>query len=345
MTAFSSALAAAPLGPIDNPPELGRVHWQHDLDAGLSACKQSGKPIFLLFQEIPGCQGCKDFGADPLSHPLLVEALEDQFIPLAFRNNGSGVDEVVRKRFDEPASNYPVARLLDGDGKDLIPRQEFIFTTNGIATRMIEALSAAKRDVPAYLRLAADEADANRNHRELATFAMGCFWEGQAKLGGIDGVVSTRAGMLDGQEVVDVIFNPKILSYKQLIKIAQQSQCTNAIYGHSDTQMVAARSLLAERAKPAKSNMKEAPASDQNYFLQKSELCYLPLTPVQAMKLNSALGLQKDVERWLSPRQIALLPQIKAALARNPKSLEGLTRPDSVAELPQYEDQLRARLH
>ena len=35
-------------------PELGTVKWERDLDAGLAAAKTSGKPVFLLFQEVPG---------------------------------------------------------------------------------------------------------------------------------------------------------------------------------------------------------------------------------------------------------------------------------------------------
>jgi len=37
-----------------NSPELGTVKWERDLDTGLAAAKKSGKPVFLLFQEVPG---------------------------------------------------------------------------------------------------------------------------------------------------------------------------------------------------------------------------------------------------------------------------------------------------
>jgi hypothetical protein len=36
------------------PVELGAVQWSRDYDAGLEAVKESGKPMFLLFQEVPG---------------------------------------------------------------------------------------------------------------------------------------------------------------------------------------------------------------------------------------------------------------------------------------------------
>jgi hypothetical protein len=36
------------------PPELGTVSWQTDHDKALALSAKSGKPVFLLFQEVPG---------------------------------------------------------------------------------------------------------------------------------------------------------------------------------------------------------------------------------------------------------------------------------------------------
>lgn len=36
------------------PEELGLVTWSRNLDDGLAAAKKSGKPVLLLFQEVPG---------------------------------------------------------------------------------------------------------------------------------------------------------------------------------------------------------------------------------------------------------------------------------------------------
>lgn len=36
------------------PVELGTVKWSRDLAATLEATGKSGKPVFLLFQEVPG---------------------------------------------------------------------------------------------------------------------------------------------------------------------------------------------------------------------------------------------------------------------------------------------------
>lgn len=45
-------MVGLPLGA--GPVELGTVEWSRDYDAGLKVVKKSGKPMFLLFQEVPG---------------------------------------------------------------------------------------------------------------------------------------------------------------------------------------------------------------------------------------------------------------------------------------------------
>lgn len=39
---------------MKQPVELGRVRWQRDLAAAREQATKDGKPIFLLFQEVPG---------------------------------------------------------------------------------------------------------------------------------------------------------------------------------------------------------------------------------------------------------------------------------------------------
>lgn len=38
----------------DNVVEKGAVNWSNDLDAAKKLSAKSGRPIFLLFQEVPG---------------------------------------------------------------------------------------------------------------------------------------------------------------------------------------------------------------------------------------------------------------------------------------------------
>ena len=80
-----------------NPIELGQVNWLRDFDSAIKQAKNQDKPIFILFQEVPGCATCRNYGQNVLSHPLIVEAIESLFVPLAIYNNKRGKDaEVLR---------------------------------------------------------------------------------------------------------------------------------------------------------------------------------------------------------------------------------------------------------
>src|SRR6185436_19147378 len=98
----------------------------------------------------------------------------------------------------------------------------------GIATRMVDALGAAKRNVPAYLARAAVEC--NERDLERATLAMHCFWQGEAALGALDGVVATCPAFLDGLEVVEVTFNPRVLGYRELLHKSASLDCTVRVF-------------------------------------------------------------------------------------------------------------------
>lgn len=302
-----SLVAAAFLdGAPKNPPELGAVTWGRDLAAAQRQSRESGRPIAVLFQEVPGCSTCVGFGKEALSDPLLVEALEDEFVPLLVFNNKGGDDEKVRLRFGEPAFNNPVVRFLDADAADVIPRADSIWSQHGLAERMIAALAAAKRDVPRYLASARDEAAPGE--RGALIFAMACFWEGEGKLGGIDGVLRTRAGFVDGKEVVQVIFDPKVASIDALVKAALSLDCASRIYAGDDATLDRLEKIAPDRATRLSGEFTEAPASDQKHALAHSDYKALldRLTPMQAARVNAAIasGASDDAIRaWLSPRQ------------------------------------------
>ncbi len=54
MLVFSLAAFAEPPAESEPRPELGKVQWIRDHDAGFKQAKKLGKPVFLFFQEVPG---------------------------------------------------------------------------------------------------------------------------------------------------------------------------------------------------------------------------------------------------------------------------------------------------
>lgn len=313
------AVAGSPAGPP--PRELGAVSWGGDLDAARRQSAADGRPVLLLFQEVPGCATCVDFGREVLAHPLIVEAIETEFVPVAVRNNVGGEEGRIRESFREPACNFPVVRFLSADGTELLPRRDRIWSAGGVVERMTAALQAAGRPVPAYLSLLGSEMAADR--LRTAVFAMSCYWEGEARLGAMDGVVSTRAGWLDGSEAVEVRFDPAIVGEEDLARHAESAGCRTA---------------------PAGASARDAKDSDRKVYLARSELRHLPLTPAQAAKVNAALRFGDRPAPWLSPRQLRLADALRAALSADPHALDGLEAPDDADALPAYDRALRERL-
>ncbi len=146
----------------ENPIEVGLVSWGRDLNQALKLSGETGRPVFLLFQEVPGCSGCQDFGKTVLSNPRVVKAIENEFLPVFVYNNRDGEDRRILERFKEPAWNYQVVRFLDSEGRDIIPRKDRVWTVSHLAMRMIATLEASGRPVPDYLRALAEESPLGR---------------------------------------------------------------------------------------------------------------------------------------------------------------------------------------
>ncbi len=321
--------------------ELGTVNWTRDFEAAKKLSIDSKRPIFLLFQEVPGCQTCQNFGSQPLSHPLLVEAIEDLFIPVLVYNNKEGADAELLKSFDEPAWNNPVVRYLSGSGQDLLPREEGIWGTAGTATRMIAALKAAGQKVPVYLQIVAEES----NHgTESAEFAMHCYWEGEAKLGSIPGVTSTRSGWRGNLEVVRVEYDPSIVDYDQLLATAQKFECASKVFAHTEAQLKTAMNAVGDKASKVNGSMRDAKASDQKYYLQQTRYRHLPMTELQATKINSNLAANQPVDNLLSPRQKAMYEQIEAIVRADQNALDDFVSPNDSAQMADYAKKLEKKI-
>lgn len=284
------------------PRELGDVKWLRSFEAAQSLAEQESKPIFLLFQEIPGCQTCVSFGQQVLSNPLLVEAIETEFVPVAIYNNRPGADQKVLERFREPAWNNPVVRFVGASGRDLVPRRDGLWRPGEIAQRMTQALAAAGRPAPAYLTGLAAELEPARIER--ATFSMGCYWAGEACLGELPGLLSSRTGDLGGREVVELRFDPSVTSYAKIVRAARQRGCADGVFASSETQLKIAQAVFGPAASKAPGLAAEASARNQKYHLKRArEIAGLELTPAQAVRINHAVWAKKPWKSLLSPRQ------------------------------------------
>lgn len=315
MTAHARPVAGEP--PKSAPPplrsqprELGTVSWARDLDMTLTQAKRKNMPVMVIFTEVPGCKTCVDYGQNVLSHPLIAEAIQTLFEPVAVFNNVKGPDEVVLKSFDEPPQNNPVVRIIDADRRPLAPRIADDLSPAGIVGAMTTALKKTGREIPGYLKLLEEEVLAKAASPERAVFAMSCFWEGEAKLGALSGVVETRIGTMKGREVVEATFDPRRITYETLVKKAMEMKCADDVFTRTDAQQTVAAKLAKDNAVRTNEDMK--PEKEQKHHLFATPYRFLPMTLIQASRVNAALAHNQDPAPHLSPRQLELFAKIKA---------------------------------
>lgn len=281
-----------PASPAPIPEELGAVHWLRDLDLGQAEAQKTGKPILILFQEVPGCSNCTKYGNTILSHPLIVEAIETCFVPVCIFNNKGGKDGEALKRFNEPSWNNPVVRIVSDEYKDIVPRMTSFYSTLQLLNGMHLALSNKGLAVPRYLELLEEEYTARESNLEIATFSMYCFWKGEGVFGSIPGVVETEPGYQDGREVVKVQFDPRVVKKADLEAQTKPNGVT--LCAKSD-------GFSGDR--------------EPKYYLSHTDYAFIPMTSVQACRANSLVEKNQSPEALLSPRQLNLLKKI----AENPK--------------------------
>ena len=275
--------------------ELGKVSWYRNYDKAVAEAKKSNKDILILFQEVPGCATCRNYGHNVLSHPLMVEAIETSFVPLAIFNNKGGHDAEILKRYKEPSWNNPVVRIVDFKGRDLVQRIGGDYSALTLLRRMEESLATRGESVPQYMKLLEQELSArSTGSLKEKHFKMYCFWSGEKQLGKVNGVLNTESGFMHG-EVVKVTYDEKVVSAAQLEAYAKNNSF-----------------------KPVDPDKTYRVASnDVHYYLKHTEYRYLPLTPIQQTKINSALGSRQNPEQYLSPRQMQWLKEIKTSNSKS----------------------------
>lgn len=231
----------------------------------------------------------------------MVEAIESEFVPVLVYNNRGGADAELLREFGEPSWNYPVVRFLNSGKKDIIPRQDGIWSLDGVAARMVKALSAAGRPAPEYLealagaKLAADPAE--------VAFAMFCYWTGEYRLGGLEGVIATEAGWLGGREVTRVVWDRSVLSFERLLAEAAKYDCADAVFTVDQRdKRVAQKGRL--RVGALDESYRRAKLSDQKRQISGTPFEKLNLSAVQATKINAlARANPQAALKWLSPQQ------------------------------------------
>jgi hypothetical protein len=235
-------LAAAP-----QAPELGKVPWLRDFDAAVKLSRETKKPLLVLFDEVPGCHTVLGFGRDVLSDPKIVEVITRDFVSVAVLNNVEGADAKVLQSFGEPSWNNPVVRIIDADRKPLAPRFDGPYS--------LEAFQRVLASVKA---------------NEKVTLSAACFWECEARLGKLEAVRASRVGFLQGEEVVEVEFDPSVMNRTQFLAEAGKLECANRVFTAKEAEAI----RYSEK--------------DTKYFLRSSRRSMEGLSEQEKVRLNAA---------------------------------------------------------
>lgn len=137
------------------------------------------------------------------------------------------------------------------------------------------------------------------------------------------GVLSTRSAWIGSKEVVVVKFDETETSLKELKQRAKKL-----------------RNSLGQ----LEGKVRAAKASDQLYYLSQSKLRWLPLTELQRVRVNAALGKRMDPNKFLSPAQRKLAKRLAGLPKAAAKKLTGLRPPALPNRWAAYLRELRRRL-
>ncbi|UUW08735.1 thioredoxin family protein [Flavobacterium plurextorum] len=275
--------------------ELGRVSWLRDYDEALRQSELTGKPVILFFQEIPGCSTCVNFGRDVLSHPLMVEFIENEFIPLAIFNNIPGKDSDILDLYNEPSWNNPVAHFVDGLGSGIIPKLANNYHPLGMYNKLIEALEVSGKPVPKYAALLGEDLKMKYGKLNNTIYETPCFWSGETSLALHPAVKYTEAGKVGIAEAVTVYFDNSQVTLEQLNSYAAEEGFFQ-IDSHENYRI----------------------DKSPQYYLAKSYFKYLPLSKAQRAQINVAIPYKKEPMEYLSPKQVVMYHNIlKGTDSRN----------------------------
>jgi len=282
--------------------ELGKVNWLRNLKTGQLKSKESGKPLLILFQEVPGCSTCKNYGSGPLSHPLIVEAIEAYFIPVCIHNNKNGPDKEALQLFNEASWNNPVIRIVDANLKDILGRLAGDYTAYGLVSKINAGLLAKGIKIPGYLNLLEQEFRSKQFGSLQAIIGMYCFWSGEKTYGKLNGVLFTNAGYMNGSEVVSIQYDPSIICIDEIIEAGKKQNNADRIF---TTENLKNTSIPIHKPNTFRQDR------ETKYYLLKSDYNYVPMTAMQATKLNAVLGEGLQDDSMLSPRQIQYFKSLK----------------------------------
>lgn len=124
-------------------------------------------------------------------------------------------------------------------------------------------------------------------------------------------MVATRSGFVGSDEVVELWFDAEVLPFERLLRGAKESNCAERVWTTTPAQLATAQRLLGSRASALAGDVR--PDTAPKYYLQQTTWRHVPMTGLQAARVNALLapGHSAQVEEVLSPRQLAMHAEVQ----------------------------------
>lgn len=117
----------------------------------------------------------------------------------------------------------------------------------------------------------------------------------------MDGVVRTRQGWIGKEEVVEVDYDPEVVTLESLIAFGRANGNARNLWVRASSQQEEAMEAYGKRVP-----LYEQPLrldKEQKYYLLQSPLHALPMSETQACRVNATL--EGDWRQYLTPAQLA----------------------------------------
>lgn len=306
--------------------ELGYLNFQClSMTDAIKRASDMAKPILCVHADFPGDIHA---GREIFSHPLIVEACESLFISVYPK------EAEIERRIQPQSrlSGKTLVRLLDRSANEVTSIISDKLTRAGLLEKMIETLEFCEQPVPTYLSILLEEERCfsevgvgvkRRTTDRRCAFAVDNAAVAEVEFAGLDGVIATRTGWIDRTSAVEVTFDSKRLSYGCLVRFAlKQSICT-VIYFCNNEERIAAQ-VEVERVNGStrfQSYMGMIqPDCDPKHALRMTPLRFVPLTDLQATRVNRLVHIGKfnEATHLLSPRQgLILMSAMRMAMKKS----------------------------
>lgn len=122
-------------------------------------------------------------------------------------------------------------------------------------------------------------------------------------------MIATIPGFIEKVEIVEVTFDPSLITYEALVHAAEKSECAAPVFAINDEQHAIAKKIVGDRAILTDKRIRLD--KEPKYYLSKTALNFLPMTGLQAVKVNANLK-ESDWKQFLSSSQLSALAFIEA---------------------------------